>query len=312
MARKRLPEEHENHERWLISYADFITLLFAFFVVMYAVSSVNEGKYRVLSDAMTEAFSPAARGLDPIQLGQQMRSAGYGVFDGTASVIDLQSEAPPTSEPPDQSEVAQDPNTAEEEPSESQGEAGSMARVVQEIARTLSTYIDQELVDIAQGNSWVEVEVKSSLLFASGSARVSPKAMPALKNIAAILSPLPNLIHVEGFTDNVPIDTVAYPSNWELSAARAASVVSLLSRHGVSPARMAATGYAEFRPVADNGTEEGRNQNRRVVLLILAGEDSRELLQQREAQRLPDLSPASASSSGVATSVGPTTGLGSR
>ena len=115
----------------------------------------------------------------------------------------------------------------------------------------------------------MEVEIKTSILFPSGSAILQPEALPILSEIADILKDFPNPIHVEGFTDSVPINTVAFPSNWELSAGRAASVVHLFTKDGVEPRRMAAIGLGEYRPIADNATAEGRNKNRRVVLLIM-------------------------------------------
>ncbi len=289
MARKKLPEEPENHERWLVSYADFITLLFAFFVVMYSISSVNDGKYRVLSDALVSAFSTAQRDLEPIQIDELTPAGSSGLLDGGMSLGPVEQETSSASQTPNALELATD--------------AEAMRFMMDEIARTLSTYIDRELVDVAQGDAWVEVEVRSSLLFTSGSARLSREAVSVLKTIAAILQPLSNPIHVEGFTDNVPIDTFAYPSNWELSAARAASVVHLFSRLGIDPKRMAATGYAEFRPIAENDTEAGRNKNRRVVLVILAGHDTRKTLEQRDAQRLQG-QPGSRDASDGGTTVG--------
>ena len=112
--------------------------------------------------------------------------------------------------------------------------------------------------------------MKSKMLFESGSARLSRQALQALRKITRIIKPLTNSIHVEGYTDNIPIDTLFFPSNWELSAARAASVVHLFARFGVNPSRLAAIGYGEYQPIADNTTEEGRSTNRRIVLIILA------------------------------------------
>ena len=258
MARKKRHEEHENHERWLVSYADFITLLFAFFVVMYAVSSVNEGKYRVLSESLVEAFKSASR-TENVPLGNEARG-GEGILEGGSSIVSGPWEGRPAG-PVDRSEDAE------------QGD--SMQFMMGEIERTLSTYMDDEMVNVTRGETWVEVELKSSLLFESGSARIARGAVSALKPIAAILKPLPNPIRVEGFTDNIPINTSAFPSNWELSAARAASVVHLLTQYGLDPRRLSATGFGEFRPIASNTTDSGRNKNRRVLLVILAEEEKR-------------------------------------
>ena len=244
MRRRRRQAEHENIDRWLISYADFITLLFAFFVVMYAISSVNEGKYRVLSDTMVSAFSNMPRTLEPIQIGDEGLSGEPGIFDeGLPGMSN-----------------------------------GNLDQIADDFERVLRPLIDQDLINVTRDADWIEIEINTSLLFGSGSAELEPDATPVLRSLAGILQQYPNAIQVEGFTDNVPITTMVYPSNWELSAARAASVVHLFNRSGVDPERMVAVGYGEYRPVADNTTAEGRRQNRRVVLVISADERERRLL----------------------------------
>ena len=138
-----------------------------------------------------------------------------------------------------------------------------------ELEKSMSKLIQQDLIAVRRNDLWVEVEIKTSILFPSGSASLQHEALPILREIAKILKDFPNPIRVEGFTDSVPINTVAFPSNWELSAGRAASVVHLFTNAGVEPRRMAAIGFGEYRPVGDNSTPEGRNKNRRVVVLIL-------------------------------------------
>ena len=276
MARKKKHEEHENHERWLISYADFITLLFAFFVVMYSVSSVNEGKYRVLSDSLVAAFRSSARSVEPIQVGELSKSSKQpgmikGLIDqsGNMHEFDQKTLSPfktnrtntgskGESAPPDSGD-----NLAKRRARE------TIDKMANAIEKSMSKLIQQDLVAVRRNDLWVEVEIKTSILFPSGSAMLQPEALPILSEIADILKDFPNPIHVEGFTDSVPINTVAFPSNWELSAGRAASVVHLFTKDGVEPRRMAAIGLGEYRPVADNSTAEGRNKNRRVVLLIM-------------------------------------------
>jgi chemotaxis protein MotB len=142
-----------------------------------------------------------------------------------------------------------------------------------QIVEAMTDLIDQDLIIVRQNQFWVEVEIKSNILFSSGSANLEPAAIPLLKKIADILLRFPNFIQVEGLTDNAPINTMVYPSNWELSAARAASVVHLFTKLGIRPQRMMAVGYGEHRPVSDNSTPEGRQKNRRVVLVILAHTD---------------------------------------
>lgn len=276
MARKPKHEERENHERWLISYADFITLLFAFFVVMYSISSINEGKYRVLSDALVAAFRNAPQSLQPIQVGEFVRSpvnANTSVIKNP-NVVDLPNFPvlrtrydPVRMLTPEEAERAQQ----------------AMKRMTEEIEQAMAPLIDRELIRVRRSTGWVEVEINTSILFPSGSARLSAEAIPILERLAEILRPFPNPIHVEGFTDNVPINTPAFPSNWELSAARAASVVHLFTKANIDPQRMAAIGFGEYRPVADNSTEEGRSKNRRVVIVVLAELQDQQLLELRQS-----------------------------
>ncbi len=278
MPRKRKHEDHENHERWLVSYADFITLLFAFFVVMYSTSSVNEGKYRVLSDSLTGAFSTRDGAFQPIPMGQLVgmapsgepspivsSAAGHteqGVSEGE-SLVDNQAVLVELGE-----EEAVDPQS-EDAP---QADSATLAR---KLSQSVLPEIDQDLVELRLKDDRVEIELKTSILFSSGSARLVTDAIPILEEVSTVLKSFPNPVQVEGFTDNVPIKTLAFPSNWELSASRAASVVHLFMKYGVRPERMTAIGYGEYRPIADNDTPEGRGKNRRVVIVIPAGEETR-------------------------------------
>ena len=147
--------------------------------------------------------------------------------------------------------------------------------ISKQLNKALGDLIANDDVIIKQGEDWLELEMKSNVLFYSGEARLETTAVPIIGKVANILSSSANPIQVEGFTDNNPINTPKFPSNWELSAARAASVVHLLDRYGLDPSRMSAIGYGEFQPIADNTTEEGRQKNRRVVLVVLGKKDSR-------------------------------------
>jgi chemotaxis protein MotB len=278
MARKKRVEEHVNHERWLVSYADFITLLFAFFVVMYSISSVNEGKYRVLSDTLEAVFTDPAKSKDPIQVGDLLRGEGKQVAEPKAkenpinvlelTPIEMPTPLPPDILPPEQIDSHTPPPVDDE-----------IIRTIKDISKqlnkALADLIANDDVIIKQGEDWLELEMKSNVLFYSGEARLETTAVPIIGKVASILSTSANPIQVEGFTDNNPINTPKFPSNWELSAARAASVVHLLDRYGLDPSRMSAIGYGEFQPIADNSTEEGRQKNRRVVLVVLGSKDSR-------------------------------------
>ncbi|MGD8590120.1 MAG: flagellar motor protein MotD [Chromatiales bacterium] len=264
MARRhKKNSENENHERWIVSYADFITLLFAFFVVMYSISSVNEGKYRVLSQTLIDAFQEPKRSLDPIQIGDLARGDGEAADQADNALIEM----PTHDSAANPSDPAQ--NSMKEDSSEGSTDEQRLGYLAAVIENILADYIHQELVEVRHSDNRVMVDMKDKMLFPSASARLSITAEKVLREVSHILTDLPNQIQVEGNTDDRPIHTEEFPSNWELSAARAASVVHLMTRVGVDPSRMSAIGYGEYRPVADNDNEEGRQKNRRVTLVVL-------------------------------------------
>jgi len=262
MARKKKPEEHENHERWLVSYADFITLLFAFFVVMYSVSSVNEGKYRVLSNSLSNAFGKKSKSISPISLTSSSAKSFLVTPIQSANLNTISISSPI-------------PGVKSSHDGEGAGSAAALEDIADEISKSMKGLVDEDLVKIGTGKNGIEVEINASVLFESGSAGVQRKAVSTLNKIALILKEKPHSIHVEGFTDNIPIFTEIYPSNWELSAARAANVVHLFAKNGVDPKKMAAIGYGEFQPIESNATEKGRKKNRRVVVVISPVEKDR-------------------------------------
>lgn len=279
MARKRKHEEHENHERWLISYADFITLLFAFFVVMYSVSSVNEGKYRVLSESMTAAFRAPAKSLQPVQIGAPAKSPPRD--DLSAKQLPTAIMLPNIPVPKPKTPLAtqgKPPDRAKQQESTGNSAAGEdraqtervLKAIAKEIEQAMSDLIDAGLVTVRRNPHAVEVEINTNVLFPPGSATLSEPARKVVTELADVLRKFPHTIHVEGFTDDVPISSAVFPSNWELSAGRAASVVHLFTDAGIQPGRLVAIGYAQYRAVADNATAEGRAKNRRVLLVIQA------------------------------------------
>jgi len=278
MARKKRVEEHVNHERWLVSYADFITLLFAFFVVMYSISSVNEGKYRVLSDTLEAVFADPAKSKDPIQVGNLLRGDGQQTLEPKAKenpINVLELPAIEILKPPRPDILQPEIIDSHTPPPVDDDIIRTIKDISKQLNKALADLIANDDVIIKQGEDWLELEMKSNVLFYSGEAHLETTAVSIIGKVAAILSTSANPIQVEGFTDNNPINTPTFPSNWELSAARAASVVHLLDRYGLDPSRMSAIGYGEFQPIADNTTEEGRQKNRRVVLVILGKKDSR-------------------------------------
>ena len=249
--RQRSVEESDNVDRWLVSYADFVTLLFAFFVVMYAISSVNEGKYRVLSDTLVAAFNTPPKSTTPIKIGEPVEA------------VPAPQTAPGVPKP-----IRVEPPKVDEQKTK-------MTLIANRVESSLRSLIDQDLIKVTHNKLWVEIEIKSSVLYSSASAELEIEAYTPLKKLATVLKELPNHIDVEGHTDNLAIKTSTYPSNWELSASRAASVVHLFTQQGISPTRLAAIGFGEFRPVASNDSVLGRRQNRRVKVVVLADKNSR-------------------------------------
>jgi chemotaxis protein MotB len=276
MARRHKHEEHMNHEAWAIPYGDLITLLLAFFVVMYAMSSVNEGKYRVLSDSLVAAFRGAPRTLEPIQVGEKTVGSGADIHMTIVQQAMLEGQpremlAPLADSPIMRQGSRQSPDQAKNSEAMDSAEAAALESVAKEVEQAMAGLIEKDLIVVRRHGLWVEVEIRTDILFPSGIATLSPSAITVLQQLAATLEPFPNPIRVEGHTDNIPINTRAFPSNWELSAARAASVVHLFMKAGLAPQRLAVIGLGEHRPIQGNHTPEGRNANRRVVLVILGG-----------------------------------------
>ena len=269
MARKKKHEDHINHEAWAIPYGDLITLLLAFFVVMYAISSVNEGKFRVLSDSLTAAFRGPPRSLEPVQMGEKTRGSGADIAVSIVQQAMLEGQPRQMLEAmlnegrtPPPTGTAAEPHPMTEQ----------LARVADELEVAMQDLVAADLVTVRRHEFWLEVEVRTDILFASGVAVLANTAYPALDALAGTLSKHSNPLRVEGHTDNRPIATKAFPSNWELSAARAASVVHRFQDGGIAPSRLSVIGFGEYRPAQPNTTAEGRNANRRVVIVILAGE----------------------------------------
>lgn len=294
MARRKRVEEPINHERWLVSYADFITLLFAFFVVMYSISSVNEDKYRVLSDAMGSAFHDPKASVNPVQVSQIVSATVI-----MPSNISITAKTPDIMIPllrPDQQGAEQAVEEAEDESFSQQvldDAEDEIDAIADGVEQRMDNLIDEGIINITRNKFWLEVEIKSSLLFTSGSSNLIPDSVPVLVELSETFLDLPNRINIEGFTDNEPISNQIFPSNWELSSARAAAVVRLFERNGIEPSRLASIGYGEYQPISNNENEDARAKNRRVVLVVMASlegqQDKRiyefELLKEKSAGR---------------------------
>jgi chemotaxis protein MotB len=265
MARKKKHEEHVNAEAWAIPYGDLVTLLFALFTVMYAMSSVNEGKFRVLSDSMIAAFNGAPKSMRPVNIGEkEPGKGGEKPIEGITPTALLKINQKTTS---DGQLTPRDPTKSES--LSSTDLPGALIRMQRQVQDAMQSLIDAKLVTVRRENMWLEIEINADILFPSGAGEFAPAAEAVLDKLADVLKPFPNPIRVEGHTDDRPIKTAAFPSNWELSAARAASVVHQFMRQGIDPLRLEIVGFGEFHPRQTNATMEGRNSNRRVVVLVL-------------------------------------------
>ncbi len=269
MGRRQRHEEHMNHESWAIPYGDLITLLLAFFVVMYAISSVNEGKYRVLSDSIYSAFRGTPRTLEPVQTGQQEVGSGA---DTRTPLMKGQSRALVPTRTRAAPQLPAIPEDVRARGAALTQASKALGHVADQLEEAMKELVDKGVVNIHRNDLWIAVEIRSDILFPSGVAQLSPNAAGVIEQLAGVLAPLTNSIRVEGHTDNVPIRTSVFYSNWELSAARAGSVVRMLASHGVAPGRLAVVGLGEEHPVQTNDTAQGRNANRRVTVVILSTE----------------------------------------
>lgn len=278
MIRRRREDIHVNHERWLVSYADFITLLFAFFVVMYSISQVNDSKYRVLSDTFIDVFHHSA--------GAQINQ---GLVDQAASSSDV-------IVPIDMSKSTKDFESANVQApllavnvQDVDGPSGDSVKTSDEleqisglVTEKFAPLISQQVIQVSSNELFLQIELKDSILFSSGSADISEQARKIFDEIAVILSVYSNPVQVEGFTDNIPINSAKYPTNWELSTARASAIVKHLALQGVAPERLSAVGYGEYQPIASNVSEQGRAQNRRVAIMVAKRKMDRPKIQVNE------------------------------
>ena len=232
--------EHDKHERWMVSYADFITLLFAFFVVMYGVSSINENKYRQVSGSISRAFLQ-----DNDQQAQpQLQTSQHITMENlTRRKIAKEIQA---------RKKIQD----------------KLQEVEQGLNNAMAPLVQNGKVNIKRTDKGIYVDINASALFDSGSAVLWADAKRILWGVADQLEQQPFRITVEGHTDDQPINTKEFSSNWDLSAIRATSVVHLLRDRGIEESRLIAVGYAATRPIVSNDTEENRLRNRRIALMI--------------------------------------------
>ena len=253
MSKKKKHPEHVNHERWLVSYADFITLLFAFFVVLFASGqSSDKKKQSQLAAAVVAAFNSP------------------GIFDAHSKTPPISPDATASVAPTPVPIALPVPTATLGTPAEqAQEEVHTQAKIQEVIKKEVARkQLADGAVSVHIENEGVVISLREGGFFPSGSAEVRPEAIAVLNTIAAAIPP--QAMRVEGHTDNVPIHTAQFATNWELSTARAASITrELLAQHTVSPDQISAAGFAEFHPAADNSTEEGRAKNRRVDIVLL-------------------------------------------
>jgi len=272
----------------MVSYADFITLLFAFFVVMYSMSSVNEGKYKRLTDSLGNAFST-----DAPQKIDQLDKEGEPVMDTSPYLTPepIPIGTPPTVIQPIQLENPIEFEKRRELSEEILKERRQLAQVSEQFEQELHPFIEENLIEVKKNDFWIELEMNSELLFLSGESELSKRAIPVLKKVAEVIHSLPNAVNVEGHTDDKPIENIKFRSNWDLSSARATSVVHEFVKEGIVPTRLSAIGYGEFHPIGDNKTEEGRFKNRRVAIVLMSQAFSRYGANDEERAKLLNLVP---------------------
>ena len=247
---------HDNEERWLLTYADMITLLMALFMVMFSIANVNQSKLDALSQSLTEAFSGKI-----LPGGKSINQTGASTPAETPA---------PTPPIPAITPIVEDA-AAKEDGSSAAREDDDFKRIKREIDAYAASHGLQDKVETTITQRGLEIRLLTDeVLFDSGSAQLKPQSAPLLSKVSELLHLSPDHdISVEGHTDNVPIRGSVYPTNWELSTARASGVVRFLIEHGAQMMRMSASGYAALHPISNNTTDSGRTRNRRVEIVLL-------------------------------------------
>ncbi|HTT78251.1 MAG TPA: flagellar motor protein MotB [Stellaceae bacterium] len=262
--RKQLPKKHQNLERWIISYADFTTLLLATFVVMYAVSSINSAKFQ----EMAEAFSTAFMGKITRVQATGFAAANKAPFDFMPSPVHMPI-------------ITRDEQVKHLPPALTQAvahRAEQLEKAYKKLQKLLGGMIRAGQVDVSLKSLGVVVNINSVLLFDSGKADLTAPALGLVDEVAGVLKDLHYPIQVNGFTDTQPIHNSQFSSNWDLSAARAIAVVKRLAGDGIPPSSLVGAGYGEYHPVAANDTPAGKAKNRRVSIVVVAPLDDRSII----------------------------------
>lgn len=248
VARKK-HESHENHERWLVSYADFITLLFAFFVVMFATSQTDKAKAQAVADSVKKALEGESfTSVVKVLLGGAIDTKGQGNAQKNG--------------PGGQRKLVKQPETPN-------GKIVELLPSMEILTKELQQEIKSGKLQISMGARGLTISFTQAALFPSGEDEISPAFYPIIQKIVAAMKQVPNPVRTEGHTDSVPIHNSRFRSNWELSAARSIALVELFTEMGVPHERLSIAGYADTAPIDSNDTEEGRQKNRRVDIVIL-------------------------------------------
>jgi chemotaxis protein MotB len=249
VSRRERRRGHVSHERWLVSYADFITLLFAFFVVLYASSKADQKKQQQVAQAIDSAFH--ALGLFPDTSRKPVNLKNVSAISRDEAITPMNIVMGEDVLAP--AAVKQD-----------------LARIQRQLEKMLSNQIAEHTVSIAMGRDGLVISLREAGFFSSGSATPHPGTLPVLRQIAGALGKTAYDVRIEGHTDNVPIHNEEFDSNWELSSARATRIARVfVNTREILPERISAAGYAEYHPIADNGVEAGRAENRRVDLVVM-------------------------------------------
>ncbi|HEY3347243.1 MAG TPA: flagellar motor protein MotB [Nitrospirota bacterium] len=241
--RKKKPEERENHERWLVSYADFMTLLFAFFTVLYATSQLDAKKLQTFVDSVQSALNQNVAVMPAPSTSKERGKKTGGVAAKALSASDMEG-------------------------------------IKKALERRLGSAKLKKNIVISSGKRGITLTIKDTVLFDQGSAVIRQESLPILQEVGAALVEVPNQIRIEGHTDNTPIRNEKFRSNWELSTARATSIIQyFLEKYPLDPGQMSAAGYGEYRPLGPNDTADNRSANRRVdIVLLNANSESQEPL----------------------------------
>lgn len=257
--RRSQPVEQEQLDRWLVSYADYMTLMFALFVVLYSMALIKEEPFKILSETLVQVFDNKTEQEGTGVVGEGLLTTNEQVntehqLYGTSIVEERGPELLDG-----RIEVSNITNKKIGHPLEG---------LAKELDNALFDLVENDIAKVKMDTDWLTIELNSAVMFASGSAAPTQSAAVVLKEVVGIIGPVENYVRVRGYTDDLPIQTEFYASNWELSVARATAALKILQSMGINPARMAIEGYGQYSPFTENNTAKGRNENRKVVIAL--------------------------------------------